>query len=300
MPHYHLNVGLRGVGDTVSVSALVRDLYAAFPGVGISVAGTSAEEIFRYDYRVKWKLPPDRVFVPLTHKPTLDRSYSDPTARYIYACHDAFEAATGITVPRGEPRPSLILSPKESQHPVDNPYFVVCSGVKQDLPIKMWPHEYFEEVVRRVGGRWIQVGGLTSGRLQHHQVAIAKAENKIGRTTIRELMRIVAHADAVVCLVSLPMLLASAFGVKCVVPAGGRENPSLFEGLGVDYMETMNRLPCSVGGGCGVFAAVPAHTDSAFPDNWLCKDPVETASGEYVGKCMRLITPDDVIARLTT
>lgn len=299
MPHYHLHVGLRGVGDTVSVSALVRDLYDSIPGVGISVAGNSAEEIFRYDYRVKWKLPPDRIFVPLKHLDTLNRSYSDPTARYIYACHDAFEAATGISVYRGEPRPSLVLSPEEEKRPDGDTYRIVASGVKQDLPIKLWPRENFEEVVRRVGGRWLQIGGLISGRLLHHQVAIPGAENLIGKTSIRQLMRLVAHADSVVCLVSLPMLLASAFGVKCVVPAGGRENPSLFAGLGVEYLETMNQLPCSAKGGCGVFAAIAAHSDSRFPDNWLCKDPVETASGEFVGKCMRLITPEDVIRRLT-
>jgi len=291
VPHYHLSVGLRGVGDTVSDT---------IPGVGISVAGTCADEIFRYDYRVKWKLPPDRIFVPLKHLDTLNRSYSDPKARYIYACHDSFEAATGISVHRGDPRPSLILSPEEEQRPDGDPYRLVASGVKQDIPAKLWPREHFEEVVRRVGGRWIQVGGLFSGRLVHHQVAIPGAENLIGKTTIRQLMRLVAHADGVLCLVSLPMLLASAFGTKCVVPAGGRENPSLFDGLGVSYMETMDRLPCSVKGGCGVFAAAPAHTESSFPANWLCKHPVATASGESVGKCMTLITPDDVIAQLTT
>jgi ADP-heptose:LPS heptosyltransferase len=300
LPHYHLNVGLRGVGDTVSVSALVRDLYEAFPGVGISVAGTSAEEVFRYDYRVKWKLPPDRIFVPLSHKPTLDRSYSDPAARYIYACHDSFEAATGVRVPRGEPKPSLFLGADEEREPDGEPYRVVASGVKADLPIKLWPREYFARVVRDVGGRWVQVGGVMSGRLQHHQVAIPGAENLIGKTTIRQLMRLVAHADAVLCHVSLPMLLAAAFGVRCVVPAGGRENPSLYEGLGVDFLDTMRRLPCSVRGGCGVCAAVPAHAESAFPNNWLCKDPVETISGEWVGRCMTLVTPEDVAARLGT
>jgi hypothetical protein len=137
-----------------------------------------------------------------------------------------------------------------------------------------------------------------SGRLQHHQVAIPGAENLLGKTSVRQLMRLIAHADAVLCHVSLPMLIASVFGVKCVVPAGGRENPSLFEGLGVDYLETTERLPCSVKGGCGVFAAVPAHAESHFPPNWLCKDPVETATGEHVGKCMVLVTPEDVVARL--
>jgi hypothetical protein len=57
----------------------------------------------------------------------------------------------------------------------------------------------------------------------HRQSRIACAENLIGQTSLRELIRLVAHAKGVVGHLSLPFLLAAAFRRPCVVIAGGRE-----------------------------------------------------------------------------
>lgn len=294
----HIVVRRKGVGDTVAVSPLIRDLRRHFPDSRISVEGTLSSEIFRQDPRVVSK-DESAAQVVIDYKPTHDRSRHDKTSRYLYAAHDDFELKTGIRVPRGPARPSLVLSDEERQLPDEPPYIVVSSGVKLDMPLKQYPHGRWAEIVRLGhdrGWRFKQIGEIHDGRLMHVQQAIPGAENLLGRTSIRQLFSIIAGASAVVCHVSLPMLVASAFEVPCVAIGGGRENPWLFADAGVEYLDTIGKLSCCDMGGCHASFPVPAH-EFAYPAGSLCADPA-AADDSHVGRCMTLISPETVVARV--
>lgn len=301
MSAYRLRVRQGGPGDLVAATGLVRDLAAVFPATRVSLAGTQAAEYLAHDPRVT---PPDPAApeIVVDYRPAVDRSVRDRSVRYLYAAHECFEAATGVAVPRGPARPSLVLGPDEAAPPEPGPYSVLACGSKLDIPLKAAPYALFEEVVRLTPGRrWIQVGVVHDGRRPHRQAAVRGAENRLGRTSARELLRLVAHAESVLCLVSLPMLLAAAFEVPCVAVAGGREDPWLFAGLGVEYLHTVGdgRLACCLAAGCRASFPVPAHHDAPYPPGTLCADPVATAGGPAaVGRCMTLITPAAVAAAL--
>lgn len=295
---YHIRLRRRGVGDTVAVTPLIRDLYAQYPDIRISVDGSASEDLFRYDYRVSRTRPAAAKLLELDLKETVDRSNTDGAARYLYALTESFERATGLRIERGPAKPSLVLGPHEETPPYDEPYRVVASGAKVDMPVKQWGHSNHRKVVEAVGGKWVQLGQFFDGRFSHQQCAIPGAVNLLGKTSIREMVRIIAHAKAVLCHVSLSMLIAAAFDVPCVVPAGGRENPWLHADSGVDYIDTIGKLSCCVARGCGTCSAFTGHTETGFPDGWFCKDPVTLACGSHVGRCMTLITPEDVTARL--
>lgn len=285
------------MGDAVALSALVRDLDLLRPGTRVAITAARAADLFRYDRRV---VPDDpgapAPVVPIDFKSGVDRSKTDKSARYIGFAHEEFRKATGIPVTLTDPRPELILGPDEGPWS-DQPYTVLASGVKMDMPVKRWVKSGWDEVIRLVGGRWVQVGQLHDGRLPHTQEPAAGAENLLGRTTTRELMRRVAHAEAVACHCSLPMLLAAAFRVPCVAVGGGRESPWLFDDLGVTYLHTVGRLPCCATRGCHASSAYRADTGTPMPDGWLCADRVRLGTAWY-GRCMTDTTPDEVATAL--
>lgn len=296
---FHLVIRRRGIGDTVAASAIVRDLHAAYPNIRLSLEGREIEEVFKYDHRVSPRAT-SSVEVPVDFKSVVQRSGTDPTARYLYALHEDFELHTGNAVARGPAVPDLILSEEEHIRPYRDPYCVVASGVKNDIPVKMWGPDNFQAVADATPDwNWKQIGSLDAVHPEDRQRAIRGAENLLGETPLRHLFRLIAHADVVLCHVSLPMLLASAFGVPCVAIVGGRENPSLFAGSGVTPLDTIGRLPCCETKGCLAAAALPGRRPEEFPYGWLCSDPVTPRDGIPVGRCMSLITPETVLSALT-
>ncbi len=275
-------------GDVCMLSALVRDLHAAHPDTRLSVAGELAADVFRHDPRIN-PVDPTAPTVTVDFKPTIDRSGHDHTARYAFALHDHWESITGNAVPRGPSRPDLILSDEERVRPDPEPYYVLFAGVKPDKPAKQLPYETFAGVVATdPSRRWYQLGALCDDRFPHRQRPIPGTTSLLGKTTLRKAMRWIAHAEGVLCQLSFPMVVASAFGVPCVAVGGGRENPWLFDGMGVHYEHAVGKLWCCATRGCWASAPVPGHTVTQFPLNFLCVDPVTTPSGVAVGRCMTL------------
>lgn len=272
---------------------------AADPDTRISLEGNQVPAVFAAE---PWFLP-DRargaVEYKIDYRDTVDRGgLGDRSARYMYAAHEGWAAAGGPSVPKGPAVPHLTLTPSELERPYVEPYCVVASGVKDDMPVKLWGRDSFQEVVSATPDwNWKQVGLVHDGRLGHRQEAIDGAENLLHRTDIRALFRLIAHARCVLCHLSLPCLVAAAFRTPCVVVAGGRESPWLFDDLGVRVLHTVGALPCCQTRGCYASAAVPGRDPSEFPPGWLCRSPVDM--GDYaVGACMRLIPPSAVLAAL--
>lgn len=245
--------------------------------------------------------PPEARLVEVDYRHLIDRSQTDKTARYTAAAYEEFEKATGIKVVRTSPRPYLTGTPPDQlfeKGKIPFPFYVLAAGVKLDMPVKRWPHAAFEEMVALdKDRRWFQVGALHDSRLPHVQEPVRGATNLLGKTDLPTLIGLIAFANGVVCHLSLPMLIASATNTPCVAVAGGRENPWLFEDLGVTVLHTVGEMDCCKATGCWRCGAIPPHNDSAFPPNWLCKDPVDDGKGGY-GRCMTKITPRRVLDAL--
>ena len=123
-----------------------------------------------------------------------------------------------------ELRPDLHLDPGELAEPlIEGPYWVMAAGGKRDMPAKMWPHRH-----------WIRLAEILAGRIRFVQVGSSRdihppvpgTVDRVGRTSVRDLMRLVAGAQGVVCHVTCLMHMAAAFNRPCVVIAGGREPPT--------------------------------------------------------------------------
>jgi len=130
--------------------------------------------------------------------------------------------------------------------------------------------------------------------------------NLVGKTDMRQLVRLMYHAYGCITGVSFAMHLAQAVEPKpvfdrasraCVVIAGGRE-PVVWEAYtNHAYMHTCGILPCCDRGGCWK-SRIIKREDGQEHDNSLCLFPVETSSGQTIPKCMDMITAEDVIRKV--
>lgn len=299
---YRINFRQGGLGDTLIVSALVRDLAAHFPDIRLSIYGSGSAEIFERDARLA---PVGRATtrIKFDYAPTVDRARTDRSARYVFAPHEAFARLTGVSVPRGSPTPDIVLGSDELYRH-RRPYGVVAAGTKGDMPVKSWVLSRFAEVVAdRPDLDWLQVGAVGDSRCAHRQTAIPGCVNLIGKTSIRQLFAVIASSRVVVGHVSLPMLVSSAFGVPCVVIGGGREEPWMHEAPRVRYLHTIGQLDCCEASGCRRSVARPPH-GGPLPPNWACSYPTDFpdfyGGTQSVGRCMDRIAAADVLAAIET
>lgn len=179
----------------------------------------------------------------------------------------------------------------------DLPYWIINAGGKHDCTIKWWDPARFQEVIDHFRGRlhFVQVG-----RLEHWHPRLRGVIDLRGRTSLRDLVRLVHHADGVLCGVTALMHLAAAVPCPagppgsrpCVVVAGGRE-PAHWEAYpGHQFIHTVGALPCCAREGCWKSRTRPLGDGKDDPRQ-LCVD----VRGDLPA-CMALIEARDVIRRV--
>ena len=293
---YHIEPRQSAPGDTIALTSLVRDIYNYDPDIKVSIGGIWATTVFGYDHRVvPYNANSKKIIINFMSG--AKTSNKDHNSRYLYVPHEQFIAATGLHIPYGPCKPSIILNESEKQNNSDK-YAVVASGCKVDIPLKSWIHSRFQEVINRTKHlNWKQIGLVKDDRYPHHQIAIDGAENLLGKTTLRQVFQLISKAKLVLGLISLPMLVASAFDVPCVTIGGGLENPWYHSAENVHYLHTIGKLDCCKDHGCWRQVPYPGHNDSPFPENWICKLPM-VEDGLGYGSCMSMISADDVVNKI--
>jgi ADP-heptose:LPS heptosyltransferase len=171
----------------------------------------------------------------------------------------------------------------------------VVGGGKLDYTAK-WDPARYQQVVDHFRGRilFVQVG-----ERGHQHAPLGKVIDLRGRTDLRQLVRLVYHAQGVLCPVTLLMHLAAAVETKpgmpphrpCVVVAGGREPPHWEAYPMHQFIHRVGALPCCSHGGCWK-SRVTALGDGDE------KDRPEHRCVDVVGRlprCLDMITARDVI-----
>ena len=140
------------------------------------------------------------------------------------------------------------------------------------------------------------------GERGHHHPPLDGVIDLRGATTLRQLVRLMNHAEGVLTGVSLLMHLGAAVEVKegmpknrpCVVVAGGREPPHWEAYPHHQFIHTVGALPCCDNGGCWRSRTLPlGDGDEKDQPEHLCVDVVD-----QLPRCMDLITADEVARRI--
>ena len=178
-------------------------------------------------------------------------------------------------------------------------FWIIVSGGKNDFTAKWWDPDRAQQVVDHFGGR---IRFVQCGENGHYHPRLKNVIDLVGKTDLRQLVRLMWHADGVVCPVTMFMHLAAAVETKpgkpknrpCVVIAGGRE-PAQWEAYPHhQYLHTNGALPCCDNGGCWKSRVEPLG-DGDEKDHSLCLRPVTVPSGRMLPQCLDMITAGDVI-----
>jgi len=164
-------------------------------------------------------------------------------------------------------------------------FWLLNCGIKPDYPAKQWPVNYWQEVVDILENKvqFVQVGELAEG---HEHRPLRGVISLLGKTNLRELIRLSYHADGGMSHVSLLHHLMAAWQKPHVTIAGGRE-PARWESYPhVRYMDTNGLTPCASYDGCWKSGRI--HEDEKN-ENKKCINLVGNQQ-----KCMTMITPEMV------
>lgn len=303
--HYH------GLGDTVGMTGLVRDMAIAFPRLRILV-DTAWKEIWENNPHAKLiQQTSDTVrprLINLNYATPIIEVKQGAQTHLMRGLYDDLARKTGMRVPMTLPHGDIHLTAAEIAPLVSGPYWIVIAGVKANITTKQWHVQRYQEVVdamRERGVRFVQVG---DNRHDDTHPSLERVLNAVGRTrNLRDMLTLVRNADGILCGVTAAMHLAACFHKPCVVLAGGREAP-VYEAyvnanraqafgpncapIAVEhrYLHTVGTIPCAKTYGCWKGLTVPSPKRVGS----LCALPVLVPNFPPVPACLDMISVEHV------
>ena len=283
-------------GDIVMLTAAVRDLHRAHPGEFLTDVRTSCAALWENNPHLTplREEDPD-VQVVDCHYPIIHRSNSTPV-HFLHGFPAYLNEQLGLRIRVTEFKGDIHLSDEEKRGDFGR-FWLLVSGGKFDFTTKWWDPARYQQVIDHFRGRiqFVQVG-----EAGHHHPALEGAIDLRGETSLRQLVRLMYHADGALSPVSLLMHLAAAVETPpgkprnrpCVVVAGGREPPHFTAYPHHQFIHTVGALRCCDQGGCWKSRVVPLG-DGDAKDQDLCVDVVGA-----LPRCLDLITADEVIRRI--
>jgi ADP-heptose:LPS heptosyltransferase len=294
-------------GDIIMLTAAIRDLHRAHPGKFITDLRTSAGAIWDNNpYVTKIDDKDKDVKIINAEYPLVHKSNSSPY-HFIHGFRMDLESKLGISIPATEFKGDIHISSLEKSWMSqvneitgeDTKFWIVVSGGKYDFTAKWWNPQRWQDVVDYF---WGKITFVQCGEKSHSHPDLKNVINLVGKTDLRQMIRLMYHADGVICPVTMFMHMAAAVETKpgklrtrpCVVVAGGRE-PSQWEAYpGHQYLHTIGALPCCDTGGCWKSRVMPLG-DNDSKDKSLCTKPTVSENGIIIPKCLDMITSNDVI-----
>jgi len=292
-------------GDVVMLTAAVRDLKRAHPDWQIDVR-TAAPALWENNPHLTEIADddPDAEHIKCQY-PLIHRSNKLPY-HFIHGFRKFLEGKLGISIPQGPFSGDIHLSDEEKSwtnqveetfgHKGD--FWIIVAGGKFDFTAKWWSPAYYQEVVNRLAGK---VQFVQCGESKHWHPPLEGVLNLVGKTDLRQFVRLVHHAAGVICPVTMAMHLAAAVPTPpgrlinrpCVVIAGGRE-PTHWEAYPAhQFLHTVGALPCCEKGGCWRSRCHKMGDGSKKDRKKVCEHPVP-AGDVSIPRCMDMITPEDV------
>jgi ADP-heptose:LPS heptosyltransferase len=292
-------------GDIVMLTAAVRDLHACHPGELVTDVRTPCPALWEHNPRVTALHERDPGVIVLDcHYPLIHRSNQTPVhflSGFVEYLNDRLGTRARPTAFKGDihlaPRERSWISQVEEITRRRVPFWLVSAGGKLDFTIKWWDPARYQRVVDAFRGRimFVQVG-----EARHHHPPLDGVLDLRGKTDLRQLVRLVHHADGVLGPVSLLMHLAAAVETRpgaprnraAVIVAGGREPPHWEAYPHHQFLHTVGALRCCDDGGCWRSRTVPLRDgDQKDHPSQLCVDVVG-----HLPRCMDLVTAERVIA----
>jgi len=286
-------------GDVLCMTAALYSLHRAFPGAYKTAVDTSCQALWEHNPDVsplaEAQAEGDWQVLPMQYNVV---NQSNQRAIHVLDgyCQD-LENHLGVHVPLFTNKPLLFLSAQErswlnqvaQETGRQVKFWVVNAGFKNCFTAKYWP--FYQEVVDRLQGKvqFVQVG-----KKEHNHQPLRGVIDLLDKTDDRQLIRLISHAEGVLCGLTFTMHLAAAFQKPAVILAGGREPKQWNTYANQILLNNVGQLPCCKTEACWKSRTVRLGdgAEADAPDK-LCACPVMTPIPSP--RCMALIAPDEVV-----
>jgi ADP-heptose:LPS heptosyltransferase len=297
-------------GDIIMLTAAVRDLHMTYPGRFLTDVRTPCPELWEYNPYITL-LSEDECDVRIIdcECPLIHQSNTVPY-HFIHGFRLFLSDQIGLpivpTVFKGDihlttEEKGWLSQVDEIAGEANTRFWIIVSGGKTDYTAKWWDPQRCQQVVDQFKNRivFVQCGADHGG---HVHPKLRNVIDLVGKTNLRQMVRLMYHAEGVICPVTMYMHLASAVESKpgqpqnrpCVVIAGGREPPQWEAYPHHCFLHTNGALPCCDNGGCWKSRTVLLGDDDD-KDGSLCLYPTRVRKNLMLPKCMDMITAVDVI-----
>ena len=294
-------------GDILMLTAAVRDLHLTHPGQFQTDLRTSCPALWENNPYVTSLADTEAETIPCDY-PLIHQSNQLPY-HFVHGFRLFLQERLGVTIEPHAFKGDIHLSDSEKSwlSQVDeitghegSPFWIIVSGGKTDYTAKWWAADRYQNVVNRFRDR-IQFVQCGSAGESHVHPRLKHTIDLVGKTDLRQMVRLMYHAEGVICPVTMFMHLAAAVETKpgrsknrpCVVVAGGRE-PVQWEAYPHhQYLHRNGCLPCCDDGGCWK-SRVTALGDGDEKDESLCLFPVKKSKGIVLPRCMDMISSSEV------
>ena len=288
-------------GDIVMLTAAVRDLKLSHPDIEIDV-DTACQELWDFNPHITPGVKGDiiKADYPLIHESNEGQHH------FIHGFRQFLEQELKVDIKPtkfkgdihiGDEEKNWMSQVEELEH--KESFWIINAGGKHDFTAKWWNPLSYQKVVDKFKGKitFVQVG-----QDNHWHPELKGVINLIGKTDLRQLIRLVYHSVGVVTGVSLTMHLAAAIESKhgllnrpAVVIAGGRE-PVQWEAYPHHRFLAVNgAMKCCDNGGCWMSRCQLMGDGDEKDTKDVCLNPVQLNPELRIPKCMDIIKSEDVI-----
>jgi FkbM family methyltransferase len=294
-------------GDVVVLTAAVRDLHAAHPGRFLTDVRTTAAELWEHNPHITRIGDGEPGVTELDMQYPLIHQSNQRPYHFLHGYAQFLEERLGVRFPLTRFHGDVHLSAAEKQAPppcaelgVPKRFWIVVAGGKYDFTAKWWDPACYQAVIDHFKDR---ITFVQCGEQGHWHPRLLGVVDLVGRTGVRDFVRLMYHADGVLCGVTFAMHLAASVPKRpgryqqraCVVVAGGRESPHWEAYPQHQFLSTVGALPCCAEGGCWKSRCQLVGDGDAKDRHDVCEQPVQVTPDLRIPKCLHLITPADVI-----
>ena len=306
-------------GDVMMLTAAVRDLQKAHPGSYELKVDSSCSEIWENNPYIT-DFPNGKADRTIKCDYPLIHQSNDSPYHFIHGFRKHLEDQLEVSIKQGPFKGDIHLTDAEKSwysQPEELGYkgkfWILMAGGKFDFTAKWWNPNFHQEVVDHFKNKIVFV---QCGEKAHFHPPLRGVIDLVGKTNLRQYIRLMHHAIGVVSPITFAMHLAPA--VECrhnllnrpaVVIAGGRE-PAQWEQYPHHRFLSLNgALDCCDNGGCWKSRCTKVGDGDAKDNADLCIYPVKTDTQYtirkskkdiFVPKCMDMIKPSDVIRAIET
>ncbi len=294
-------------GDILMLTATVRDLHHCHPNKFITDVKTTCDEIWENNPLITPldEKDPDVKVLKMEY-PLIHRSNTSPY-HFIHGYAMFLEDELDIRIRLTDFKGDIYVSDEEKswisqveEMDVKDDFWIIVSGGKYDFSAKWVNPDVMQEVVDHFKGK---ITFVQTGQKEHWHPKLKNVVDLIGKTSLREFIRLIYHSVGVLCPITFAMHAAAAVPIKkdglknrpCVVLAGGREPAQWEEYPHHRFLSTNGALKCCDNGGCWVSRCQKVNDGDEKDTKNICLEPVKVRENLEIPHCLDMIKSKHII-----